>query len=154
MSGLNPSQIDEIRSELAKNRKISAVKKYRTWTNCSLLEAKNAVEAIQHNREVPQPSRQLGITLEDRQLRQIDKAIADRNKIEAVKLYKQFTGQSLSASKDFVEARMAGSDAQVEQTTNPSPNPSAIDSQRSGCFSSLLIVATLAAGLAAAFSFA
>lgn len=148
MSGLSPDQIDQLQSELASRGKISAVQLYRSWTKCSLLEAKNVVESLESDGELNETTDQSSGEIRDDEMRQVDQAIARGNKLEAVKLYKQFTGQRLKESKKFVEARMNDPARSSDQTSNPS----AMQTQRSGCFSSLLIFVTLTVGLAAAMS--
>ena len=51
MGNLDPQLKDEILRELANGQKISAVKTYRSRMKCSLMEAKNAVEAIEKGLE-------------------------------------------------------------------------------------------------------
>lgn len=144
MSDLNDSQLEQIRSELLTKGKISAVKLYKDWTRCSLLEAKNAVEAIERDVEPPEPNQAHDGTIDENEMRQIDQAIRQGNKLEAVKLYRQFSGCSLMESKQFVESRISG---KGDQPTAP-PSTSAINSQRSGCFSTILLAITLSAGSA------
>ncbi|MDQ1593187.1 MAG: hypothetical protein QOG71_3814 [Pyrinomonadaceae bacterium] len=46
---LDADSLEEIKGHLRERRLIEAIKVYRTRTNCSLREAKDAVESIQRN---------------------------------------------------------------------------------------------------------
>ncbi|PAY15680.1 hypothetical protein CKO51_30695 [Rhodopirellula sp. SM50] len=142
MNGLSQNQRDQILSAFNNRGKIAAVKLYKDWMNCSLLEAKNAVEAIEHEAkigEVSQPAPPDSVE-SDRAMDQVDQAIARGKKLEAVKLYRQRSGKSLAESKAFVESRMEQSRSTSAESTS---HPAAVDSQRSGCFSVLLLFASL-----------
>lgn len=144
MHRLNENQLREIGETLRDQGKIAAVKLYKDWTNCSLLEAKNAVEAIEQDgmmvpASVTEPRHADGSDL-DSALAAVDKAIAEGKKLNAVKLYRELSGKSLRDSKLFVESRM----------NRMKPADSAIESKRSGCFSAILLLTTLASGSAIA----
>ena len=55
MNPLSEQQIETIRAEHLARGKIAAVKMYKDWTGCSLMEAKTAVEAMEHVEEVSPP---------------------------------------------------------------------------------------------------
>ena len=139
MSSLSEHQLREIRAELQSRGKIAAVKKYKDWMKCSLLEAKNAVEAIESGGDVEEPQRR-GSPDFDHDLREVDKAIARGEKLTAVKLYRELTGQSLRDSKAYVESRM--------KSSGSATGPGAVSAKRSGCFAAIVLVVTLAAGSA------
>ncbi|MCS7470615.1 hypothetical protein NZK35_28520 [Stieleria sp. ICT_E10.1] len=142
MNGLSQNQRDQILSAFNNRGKIAAVKLYKDWMKCSLLEAKNAVEAIEHEAkigEVSQPAPPDSVE-SDHAMDQVDQAIARGKKLEAVKLYRQRSGKSLAECKAFVESRMDRSRSTSAESTS---HPTAVDSQRSGCFSVLLLFASL-----------
>ncbi|MDV6032050.1 MAG: hypothetical protein F9B45_18550 [Phycisphaera sp. RhM] len=142
MNSLSQNQREQILSEFHTRGKIAAVKLYKDWMKCSLLEAKNAVEAIERDAEIgesyqPAPP---DSAESERAMHQVDQAIARGKKLEAVKLYRQLSGKSLVECKAFVESRMDRSQSTSAESTS---NPTAIDSQRSGCFSGMLLFASL-----------
>ena len=77
----------------------------------------------------------------EEQLRQVDQAIADGTKLEAVKLYRELTGCSLLDAKQFIEDRM--------RPAGTASRTSAVDAERSGCLSVLLLWIGLASGAVA-----
>ncbi|QDV84292.1 hypothetical protein [Planctomycetes bacterium TBK1r] len=142
MNKLSQNQREQILSEFQTRGKIAAVKRYKDWMKCSLLEAKNAVEAIERDAEdVEADQPQSSDSVEwDRAMREIDEALARRKKLRAVKIYRQLSGKSLRECRAFVDARME----QSRSTSAESPASStAVDSQRSGCFSGILLFASL-----------
>lgn len=89
----------EVRSLLEQGRKIEAVKLYMNQSGSSLKEAKDAVEALQHNTGSPRPT-EADASLEANVLRLLE----DGKKLKAVKLYRDRTGSALADSKRSVEA--------------------------------------------------
>ena len=147
MNKLSQNQREQILSEFHTRGKIAAVKRYKDWMKCSLLEAKNAVEAIERDAEIGEskPPAPPDAVESDHAMHQVDQAIARGKKLEAVKLYRQLSGKSLIECKTFVESRMDRSRSTSAQSTSAqsTSNPTAIDSQRSGCFSAMLLCASL-----------
>lgn len=120
---------DELLGEFQARGKIAAVKLYREWTGCFLVEAKNYVEKIQPN-ETPASTP----TENDIEIQQIDRildAIQRGNKLEAVKIYKETNVASLAESKQAVENLM--SQLGVEDTG-------------SGCAKLILLAVIISAG--------
>ncbi len=142
MNKLSQNQREQILSEFQTRGKIAAVKRYKDWMKCSLLEAKNAVEAIERDAQSGEsnPPAPPDSAVSGPAMHQVDQAIARGKKLEAVKLYRQLSGKSLRECKAFVESRMDRSRSTSAESTS---NPTAIDSQRSGCFSVLLLFASL-----------
>ncbi len=104
MSGISANQEQQLRELVAKGNKIAAVKLYREITNVGLKEAKEAVEAIMSGVPVVTPAPvQSGLQndalLEDR----IKRFLAERKKIEAVKLYREVNHCGLKEAKDAVD---------------------------------------------------
>ena len=89
----------QVRSLLGDGKKLEAVKLYKEQTDVSLLEAKNAVEAIQRNASPPEPASDM----EAEVLRLLEAG----KKLEAVKMYKQQMGVQLIEAKQAVEALAA-----------------------------------------------
>lgn len=148
MSSLSDEQIEEIRNELNLRGKIAAVKLYKTGAKCTLLEARVAVEAIKSNEPIPEPQ-DPDLAAIDQTLSEVDQAIADGNKVEAIKRHRELTGLSLLESVQFVESQMNQPRPTKLYETSPTiapedyyPRP--IQSKRSGCFSVLLVFVGLA----------
>jgi ribosomal protein L7/L12 len=103
MFGISANQEGQIKELVAKGEKIAAVKLYRETSGVSLIEAKNAVEAIMRGEPVifPVPV-QVGDPdpfLEN----QIKRLLAERKKIEAVKIYRDAYQCGLKDAKDAVD---------------------------------------------------
>ena len=71
--------------------------------------------------------------LTDLQVQQINDALAAGRKVEAIKLYREFTGTGLKEAKDFI-------DALVPQLQQQDPARFA-KAAKSGCASALLVCA-------------
>ena len=104
--GLTQEQLAQINAEIAAKRKINAIKLYREFTGEGLKEAKEAVEALErgqkpafsanHPSSASQPAGDL--------MARIEQELRAGRKIEAIKLYREFTGQGLKEAKEAVEA--------------------------------------------------
>jgi len=121
--GLNqvPGEFQAVLKLAQAGRKIEAIKLYRAITNAGLAEAKTAVERMAAGQPVQfgglQTSSRGGSPLSDPQLAQIKAQLEAGNKIEAIKLYRQFTGVGLKEAKDAVEGVTPGS-SQNQKGTN------------------------------------
>lgn len=80
---------------LAQHKKVMAVKIVKEDTNCSLKEAKDYVDQLEQTK----PTLSFPANI-DNELRTL---LAQGKKIEAIKLYKDNSGQSLADSKYYVE---------------------------------------------------
>jgi ribosomal protein L7/L12 len=112
VSGLPPEQEARIRQIAQSGRMIEAIKEYRLLTNAGLAESKAAVEALRFGTGVsvaaPQPS-----AVESSRAKQILDLMAQEKKIEAIKLYRGWTGADLKQAKDAVEALARGESVQI-----------------------------------------
>lgn len=103
MSGLSTYQEEQIRELVNRDKKIAAVKLYREITGASLREAAEAVEAIGVGwpTKFPEPvqDNEPDTVLKSR----IMNLLAERKKIEAVKLYRETYNCGLKEAKDAVE---------------------------------------------------
>lgn len=112
----------EVRSLLAQERKIEAVKLYRERTGTNLLEAKNAVEAIEAG-AIPPPAD--GSDLESELMRHLRKG----ETLAAVALYSQRKGVSQVDAEQAIELLAA---------------KAGLESRRAGCLGVLAIIALVA----------
>lgn len=87
--------IQHVQALLARGQKIQAVKVVKDETNCSLKEAKDYVDQLDRPKVTPSFSGNI-----DDELRAL---LAERRKLEAIKLYKEHSGLGLAESKDYVE---------------------------------------------------
>jgi ribosomal protein L7/L12 len=124
----SPDLEQQVRTLLDQGQKIAAVKLYKDRTGAGLVEAKEAVEAIQAGADPPAPS-DIGGDLEAELLRWLGAG----QKIQAVKLYKDRTGVSLLEAKQAVESLAARH---------------GLETQRAGCLGAVLavVVAAIAFG--------
>ncbi len=147
---LSPDQIRAIGDQLRNGNKILAVKLFREAAGCSLLEAKNAIEAMDDRysgaveatpSRTPTPTR-TGLTPEVRSA--VLTALRKGNKIEAIKIYREATGLGLAESKDAVEAMEGESDQAprlVPEGRTPLPAFDPFEEKKkSGCFGVLMLV--------------
>ena len=130
-SKITEEQISVIASELKQGKKLAAIKFYRDWTGSSLLEAKIAVEdlARQH---IDNPL-VFDEELDEQVINQVLEALHKRNKLLAVKIYKESRSVSLLEAKTFIEQLMR------ELNIEDKPGP--------GCAGAVLAVVLLIVGV-------
>jgi ribosomal protein L7/L12 len=104
MTGHSTEQEHQIKELLAKGQKVSAVKLYREMTGVGLAEAKDAVEAIQRGEPVVAPPINPGLQGDTLLEEQVKRLLAKRQKIQAVKLYRETYNCGLKEAKDAVDA--------------------------------------------------
>ena len=92
----------EILALLRHGRKIDAIKAYRVATSIGLKEAKDAVEAIERGESPHYQPSPPSPTANWRA--QIEAALRQNRKIEAIKIYRQATNAGLKDAKDAVDA--------------------------------------------------
>lgn len=103
----------ELLGLLNRKQKIAAIKRYREMTGADLREAKAAVELMEQELPgsslpgaVPVGGNGIG-QLDDGQsavfMAQIQELLSKRNKIAAIKLYREGTGASLRDAKDIID---------------------------------------------------
>jgi len=102
MPGLNPDQVQQIHELIHAKQLIHAIKLYREATGVSLAEAKEAIEAMASDESVKPPD---GVRDYDNPIlnARIRSLLAKRQKIEAVKIYREEYGISLKDAKDAVD---------------------------------------------------
>jgi len=88
----------ELRTLLAEGRKIAAVKRYREETGAGLVEAKNAVEALE--RDLPPTGELVDSSAEA----EIVALLQQGQKTQAIKRYRDRTGAGLKEAREAVEA--------------------------------------------------
>jgi len=94
----------KIRDFLARGKKIEAIKLYRLEYNVGLAEAKSAVEALARGANVNIPASVPQSQLDDPVLEtKIKEFLAKRNKIEAIKLYRETHNVGLKEAKDVID---------------------------------------------------
>ena len=124
---LSPEQLEQIYQAICEGGKIHAIKLYRQITRKGLKESKDFIEGIQEEKQ--QTSDELSPEL----VEQINQAICDGNKIQAIKIYNQATGKGLYNSKEFIEAL-------ISQLVESEPEKYAlIAKSSSGCAGMILL---------------
>jgi ribosomal protein L7/L12 len=100
----------EFLDHLENNRKINAIKRYRELTGVGLKEAKDSVEYLQKHPELPVGKRTNRLSTEGDSGTPFDAGIRElirQNKShEAIKVYQDFTGASLSEAATEIERLM------------------------------------------------
>ncbi len=102
MPGLTPDQVQKIHEFIHNQQLINAIKLYREATGVSLAEAKEAVEKMARNEYVKPPD---GVRDYDNPVLEakIKSLLARRQKIDAVKIYREEYGIGLKEAKDAVD---------------------------------------------------
>jgi ribosomal protein L7/L12 len=157
MPSLSTIQEGQIRELMAAGNKIAAIKLYREITGTSLAEAKEAVEAMASgvitNFPAPAQAGEHDPFLEN----QIKQLLAERKKIEAVKVYREAYRCGLKEAKDTVDLIEAEMRREGYSSMSSTPaignDPFAEDSQRNrGCLILVLaLVVVIIGGLALFF---
>jgi len=104
MIGLSAEQERQIRDLIAQNQKIAAIKLYREATDSSLKDAKEAIEAIEMGAAVNFPASVQMSTSDTSLNNRIRRLLAERKKIEAVKVYREAYNCGLKEAKEAVDA--------------------------------------------------
>lgn len=95
---------DEIRQLLTSGNKIAAIKRYREETGTGLAEAKDAVEAIQAGRPLPDSLPPAKPSPEDAELTDEVVSLLERGEpLLAIKLVRERTGVGLKKAKAVVD---------------------------------------------------
>jgi len=135
MPGLRPDQVQQIHEYIHNQQIINAIRLYRAATGVGLAEAKDAVESMARGEAVKPPS---GIMDYDNPILEakIESLLANRQKIEAVKIYREEYGVGLKEAKDAVdriEASMkrSGSSMSMPYESAVGSDPFAKDSDES-----------------------
>ncbi|HEY7118255.1 MAG TPA: hypothetical protein VH475_16830 [Tepidisphaeraceae bacterium] len=105
MPQLSDEQLRSIMDEVRAGRLIQAIKLYRQYTGAGLAQAKRAVEQLAAGQRLDPDAQtpSLAPDLSDEQTQAIIEALAANQKIQAVKLYRQYTGAGLAEAKSAVE---------------------------------------------------
>lgn len=99
-----PPNAGQLESLVYAGQKVEAIRLYREQAGCSLREAKEAVEAFERGETAslafvpsPPPNAQSMIA-------QIEEWVQRGNKINAIKVYREYTGVGLKIAKDVIDA--------------------------------------------------
>jgi ribosomal protein L7/L12 len=130
---LPAGELAEVLNLIKRGQKIEAIKHYHERTGVGLKEAKDAVDAIERGQEPPQAAmaRAMHHVPPGVDLVQIQDLLRKRQKIEAIKAYREASGLGLKEAKDAVEAIAA---------STPGVDPSLGKSDYRGCFNCLGVI--------------
>lgn len=129
MSGLPPEQEARIRQIAQSGRMIEAIKEYRLLTNAGLAESKAAVEALRFGAGASASATQPPTAIDSSRRQQILDLMAQDKKIEAIKLFRGWTGADLKQAKDAVEALERGGTVHIPEAAAPVKTEGALDDQ-------------------------
>ena len=160
MAGHSTELERQIRELLVQGQKIAAIKLYRKATGVDLKDAKDAVEAIERGdlvkTAIPHPFDQRNDAMLEEQIKQL---LKERQKIQAVKIYREAYNCGLKDAKDavdIIETKLRG-ETRTSLPSRPviSNDPFAEDTQRNRRFLAFLIaIVLLVIGGVAFFLFA
>jgi len=102
MPSLSPDQVQKIHEYIHNQQLIHAIKLYREATGVGLAEAKDAVEAMARGEAVKPPAGRVDYDNPILEAK-IHSLLANRQKIEAVKIYREEYGVGLKEAKDAVD---------------------------------------------------
>ena len=100
-NSVSNEDLERIRAAAVTGKKIEAIKLYREASGVGLAEAKKAVEALAAGRTVD--AAPMGSASND-DINAIEAAVFAGEKIQAIRLYRDATGEGLKESKDFIDA--------------------------------------------------
>lgn len=102
MPGLRPDQVQQIHEYIHDQQLIHAIKLYREATGVSLAEAKEAIEEMAQNEftKPPDGARDYDNPILEARIKSL---VSKRQKIEAVKIYREEYGIGLKQAKDAVD---------------------------------------------------
>lgn len=109
MPGLHPDQVQQIHEFIHDQQLIQAIKLYREATGASLADAKEAVEKMARGETIKPPSGTQDFDNPILEAR-IKSLLARKQKIEAVKIYREEYGVGLKQAKDAVDRIEAAMD--------------------------------------------
>jgi ribosomal protein L7/L12 len=157
MTDISSQQEAQIRELIGQRRMIDAIKLYREATGVGLKEAKDAVTEMWHGRPVHPPPMQPGLGNDALLEEQIKQLLAQRQKIQAVKIYREAHNCGLKDAKDAVDIIEAQMRRETRTSLPSAPaisnDPFAEEAQRNRRFLVLVlaIVLIIIAGLAVLF---
>ncbi len=99
---ISNDDLARVRAAAAAGNTIEAIKLYRAATGTGLAEAKKCVESLMAGRAINVASPVDAVSTDD--IDAIEAAVFAGQKIPAIRLYREATGQGLKESKDFVDA--------------------------------------------------
>jgi len=102
MPSLTPDQVQQIHDYIHKQQLIHAIKLYREATGVGLAEAKESVEAMARGEAIKPPSGTMDFDNPILEAR-IKSLLSKRQKVEAVKIYREEYGVGLKEAKDAVD---------------------------------------------------
>lgn len=105
---LNATQLATVRDTLRAEGKLPAIKLYREYTGACLADSKEAVEKIEagaslESLKLTEPPVSATVQPAPDKLAMVQQAIFKRNKIEAIRIYREATGSGLADAKAAVE---------------------------------------------------
>ena len=152
-------QEEQIRTLISAGNKIAAIKLYRELTGVGLKEAKDAVEAMERGETIGEPvaSFQAGIQNNALLEEQIKQLLLKRQKIQAIRIYREAHNCGLKDAKDAVDAIEAQMRRERYSSAPSSPftnnDPFAEETQRNRRFLYLVLAIVLIVIAGAAFFF-
>ena len=142
MINLTEQQLADVRTQLSEGDKIAAVKSCMTATGCGLLEAKKFVESLLSEQPSADPHSGRGTSssgnIANEVMDEILDHLAEGQKLQAIKVYRNASGKPLRESKVFVEQL-------IDELGIELPEPK-------GCSAAVLLI--LAFGVSSALSLA
>lgn len=143
-------QLVQLQELLGQGRKLQAVKLYREFTGESLAVSKAAVESIETENTSPNKIQQDDAGLYHTNVSkdvfvQVERLMNQGKKIDAIKFYREATGESLSQAKEFVED-MGRMDTPSRDSVGAGPNAEQQDSGaanvtvRKGCAAPVVLL--------------
>src|SRR5262245_37581787 len=131
---ISEAKMSELAGLIASGRKIEAIKLYRELTGLGLAEAKYAIESLEASSGASQKAEgSINSPLPKDKLAEISECLFRGNKIEAIRLYREFTKVGLRDAKEQIDALEASLRAKSPQRFVGTP-------ASKGCFGAATVI--------------
>ncbi|TWT55848.1 50S ribosomal protein L7/L12 [Thalassoglobus neptunius] len=146
MPHLDSNQLETLLETLRSGNHIEAIKLYREWTGSNLAQAKLAVEEMQRKFESGMSAEEILQSAEadssntdsdDAQRQAVLEEIRKGRKLQAIKIYRDYSGAGLKDAKEFIEQL-------TEQLKKE--DPSFVPKGNAGCGAAVLLLAASVCG--------
>lgn len=94
---------NELLELLRTGENIAAIARYREWTGLGLKESKEAIDHLERTGSLPPPPPKRSLELPPAIETQIVELLRARQKIQAIKIYRELSGCGLKDAKEAVE---------------------------------------------------
>jgi ribosomal protein L7/L12 len=99
IKSISPQKEIELRELVKRGAKIQAIKQVHRWTNLGLQESKDYISSLSEIKQAPSLGNEIPSDLKDN----LKNLVQRKQKIQAIKQLRTYTGWDLKKSKDYVD---------------------------------------------------